>query len=127
MTTETLRQLLYTSLCTPGADIDAILHQSRHNNAVDGITGLLWYRDDRFLQILEGPASSVTAVYDRIAADSRHHTLTILSDRTVAGREFGYWSMERGSDHRDERLRERLVRRLRDAPDDIRAAFVRQD
>ncbi|WP_235525190.1 MULTISPECIES: BLUF domain-containing protein [unclassified Sphingomonas] len=124
MTNVPLRQIFYTSLCGDPIDLDDILQQSRHNNAVDGITGLLWFNDGHFLQVLEGPADSVANAYARIAADRRHHDIRILSDRSVAAREFGYWSMERGSACADTGLRQRLARRLSDAPADIRAAFA---
>ncbi len=124
MTTEALRQLLYVSTCAAGTDLDGILQQSRHNNAVDGITGLLWIHDGRFLQVLEGPETSVAETYARIAADPRHRDVRILSDRSVETREFGYWSMERGTECGDAGLRERIARRLSDAPADIRAAFA---
>lgn len=116
------RQLCYTSLCTPGVDVEDILQQSRHNNAVDGITGLLWHGDGRFLQVLEGPEASVSEAYHRIAADPRHHDLTIWSDRAVETRQFGYWSMERGGS--DAAVCSRLARRLADAPEAVRAAFA---
>lgn len=125
MTNEPLRQILYASVCGEGVDLDVILQQSRHNNAVDGITGLLWSDGGHFLQVLEGPADSVATVYARIAADPRHRDIRILSDRTVETREFGYWSMERGPACTDTALRERLARRLSDAPVDIRAVFAR--
>ncbi|MEP9402135.1 BLUF domain-containing protein [Sphingomonas sp. VNH70] len=124
MSTESLRQILYTSTSAGQADTDAILQQSRHNNAVDGITGLLWVHGGRFLQVLEGPEDSVAETYARIAADPRHHDVRILSDRPVGTREFGYWSMEHGPDCTDAGLRGRLARRLADAPGDIRDAFT---
>ncbi len=124
MSTEPLRQLLYASSCGIGVDVDRIVQQSRHNNAVDGITGLLWHDAGRFLQILEGPVSGVTATFARIAADPRHRDVRILSDRQVDAREFGYWSMEHGVHCADAAQRARLRRRLADAPTDIRTAFT---
>ncbi len=125
MTNDPLRQILYASVCGGGIDLDAILQQSRHNNAVDGITGLLWFDGGHFLQVLEGPADSVANAYARIAADPRHRDVRVLSDRQIDEREFGYWSMERGPACTDTGLRERLARRLSDAPADIRAVFAR--
>jgi len=91
-----VKQLLYISSSTPGhtpADLPRILEQSRHNNAIDGITGLLWSDGRRFLQVLEGPDESVTAAFSRIGADPRHRAIVVLSDRTVTEREFGGWGM----------------------------------
>lgn len=126
MSTAPFRQLFYMSRCAPGVDIDRIVQQSRHNNAVDGITGLLWHNDGMFLQVIEGSESSVAATYARIAEDPRHEALTILSDRPVEVREFGYWSMERaekGSADTDALLA-RLERRLTNAPAAVRQAFT---
>jgi hypothetical protein len=119
-----LRQLLYASICPRDVDFDTILHQSRHNNAVDGITGLLWYHAGRVLQVLEGPDTSVAATFARIVADPRHSDVRIVADRTIPDREFGYWSMERGTGTIDTALRERLARRLDKAPADVREAFA---
>ena len=90
-----MRQILYTSASTAegGADLSAILEQSRHNNALDGITGLLWSDRYHFIQVLEGPEISVDEAMARIGADSRHHRITVLQDRSIEEREFGYWSM----------------------------------
>lgn len=125
--TETLfRQLFYTSRSATGVDVDRILQQSRHNNAVDGITGLLWHDGTHFLQVIEGPESSVAATYARIAGDSRHSDLSILSDRTIATREFGYWSMERATRTLadGEAVLARIERRLANAPESLRHAFT---
>lgn len=93
---------------------------------MDGITGLLWHDDGLFLQVIEGPESSVATTYARIARDPRHHDLTVLSDRSVDTREFGYWSMERAArgDGETETLLARLERRLNNAPDAVRRAFT---
>jgi hypothetical protein len=126
VTTPPFRQLFYASRCAHGVDVDRIVQQSRHNNAVDGVTGLLWYQDGLFLQVIEGPESSVAATFARIATDPRHEELTILSDRPIEAREFGYWSMERaqkGSADTDALLA-RLERRLSNAPESVRQAFT---
>ncbi|MGN5373901.1 BLUF domain-containing protein [Sphingomonas hankookensis] len=122
----TYRQILYASRSEAGIDVDHILQQSRHNNAVDGITGLLWHDGDHFVQVIEGPESSIAATYARIAIDPRHHDVTILSDRPVGAREFGYWSMERaGKSMQDGAVMlARLERRLTNAPETVRQAFT---
>jgi hypothetical protein len=60
-----MRQIVYVSLSSvpdDGADISAILNQSRHNNAIDGITGLLWSDGKSYLQAIEGPRVSVIII-----------------------------------------------------------------
>lgn len=113
-----MRQFLYTSLSTSGClqvDLDGILLESRHNNALDGLTGLLWVDGDRFLQVLEGSDEAVAAAVERIRGDSRHRDIEVLVDRPTDTREFGAWSMAlryRGEsiDDLDERVRALVAR-----------------
>jgi hypothetical protein len=70
-----------------------ILRVSRENNARDEITGLLLYKERRFLQILEGPEARVCATYGRISNDTRHHEPTILLEGETKQRDFADWSM----------------------------------
>ena len=63
-----LRQIIYASERTGGREAAAdelrrILEQSRHNNAIDGVTGLLWSDGRRFMQVLEGPDESVAPTF----------------------------------------------------------------
>lgn len=91
-----LRRIIYESRAvTPRRREvqDDILAQSRRNNGVDGITGILWAVEDRYLQLLEGPPESVDLTYARIAVDARHHDVRLLSDSTEADRLFGDWAM----------------------------------
>lgn len=88
-------QLVYVSSVTPGisADADAILQVSRANNRRDGITGMLYSDNARFLQALEGPDYKVEAAILRIRKDPRHRAIVVLSRRTIEAREFGEWEM----------------------------------
>lgn len=92
-----MRQLLYISTAIPGAviDITGILASSLRNNRRDGVTGLLWTDERRFLQVLEGADDAVQAVLNRIKIDTRHRGIVVLQDRTIAVREFGAWEMAR--------------------------------
>ncbi|MBB4153856.1 hypothetical protein GGQ80_001762 [Sphingomonas jinjuensis] len=86
-------QLLYISTARGTPDISDVLAASRRNNARDDITGLLYADGVRFLQVLEGPELPVRRAFTRIAADPRHRSLVVLSDRTIDEREFGAWAM----------------------------------
>lgn len=123
-----MRQLLYISSSKPRgtrADVSGILEQSRHNNALDGVTGLLWTDGVRFLQVLEGDAESVGKTFDRISADARHAAIVVLSDKTIETREFGNWSMERVTPHEDkEHFIVRVERLLDKASPDVRGTFL---
>ena len=123
-----MRQVLYVSESVTPADqtpLTAILESSRHNNALDGITGLLWSDGVHFVQVLEGDDDAVGAALRRIEADPRHHRLRMIHDRPIVSRHFGSWSMElrRASDEPDP-FDARMRRALADAPEGIRAHFV---
>lgn len=121
-----MKQILYASISarTDGqpADVDGILQSSRHNNAIDGITGLLWTDGRRFLQVIEGDDEAVDLCFARIRADDRHRDILVLEERPTSGREFGYWAMEhrRRNDPADEhdwrvrRMLERASPRIRE-------------
>ena len=74
-------------------EILEILRVARHKNEHLCITGLLLYREGNFLQVLEGPASSVDAVLDTIERDSRHHGMIVLSHSNIEERQFSDWRM----------------------------------
>jgi len=70
-----------------------LLTVSRDNNARDGLTGMLLYRDGRFLQVLEGPTDALRSRMSTIAADSRHHDVMILLEEMTSTRRFPEWTM----------------------------------
>jgi hypothetical protein len=74
-------------------DLANLLLHSRANNARNGLTGMLLFRDGQFLQILEGPEDAVRDRYARIAADPRHHGVHKLMDTAVTERQFPQWTM----------------------------------
>ncbi len=51
-----------------GEDLRALLETCRKNNAGSGVTGMLLYRDGKFMQVLEGDEGTVRALYEGIAA-----------------------------------------------------------
>lgn len=124
-----MKQILYASVNarTGGqpADVIGILEQSRHNNALDGITGLLWTDGERFLQVLEGDDEAVDACYARIRADTRHRAIVTIVEQTVERRAFGYWAMaHKRSDALSDVHDQRVRRMMADAAEEIRAPFL---
>ncbi len=88
--------LIYVSIATVDfseAQLMEILTVSRKNNERDDLTGMLLYKDRRFMQLLEGPEAAVCATYARIAKDERHHDTTILREAWAEERDFVDWSM----------------------------------
>ena len=91
-----LVRLLYASRAaaplTP-AVLDSILEQSRANNPSAGITGVLCFSDDLFIQVLEGGRDEVCGLYNTIVRDNRHAHVCILSYEEIRERRFGGWTM----------------------------------
>ena len=91
-----MRQIIYASAATKPftrEDLVQLLKISRQRNTAAGISGMLLYHHGSFLQVLEGPAESVEALYVKIGADPRHINLLLLSRRTIQKKEFENWSM----------------------------------
>lgn len=71
----------------------ALLLQSRTDNAARGVTGMLLYGNETFLQVLEGDDSIVDDLVARISKDSRHHGIQVLSRTPVLHRQYSDWTM----------------------------------
>lgn len=91
-----LLRLVYTSTAAQPfreTALEQLLEQCRRSNAVRDITGLLLFRDGRFLQVLEGPVEAVRRLVDTIADDPRHRAMRILLETPITVRLFSDWSM----------------------------------
>jgi hypothetical protein len=91
-----LHSLVYVSAAVQGFSDEALqelLSLARHKNAQLRVTGLLLYADGNFMQCLEGTHAAVSALFEKIARDPRHHRVTTLVDEPVEQREFGDWAM----------------------------------
>ncbi len=91
-----LVRLMYASRATepvrPDA-LNAIVRESTRNNAAIGVTGVLCFSGTIFLQVLEGGRSQVSALYNRITQDQRHHDVVLLSYDEIEERSFAGWAM----------------------------------
>lgn len=81
-------------------DLVALLERSRSNNEQNGLSGLLMYCSQSFLQVLEGDAEAIENTYHRIRSDDRHKNLRMLLDATVDEALFPDWTM--GFEHIDD-------------------------
>lgn len=91
-----LTQLIYASRAKPGFgphDVEQILTVARHNNAKLGITGLLCFNGESFLQCLEGDRVAVNELYRHIIDDPRHHQVLLLRYGEIVKRDFENWAM----------------------------------
>ena len=77
-----LVRLMYVSRASDSVnqnELVAILKKSKANNVGIGVTGVLCFSAGIFLQVLEGGRSAVSALYNKIATDPRHHDVVLLS------------------------------------------------
>ena len=98
-----MRRVIYCSQASTDfapADLVELLSVSRRNNDASGVSGMLLYSSQSFLQLLEGEDSAVQATFDRIQRDQRHGKLRILFDGPVAEPLFPQWTM--GFEHADD-------------------------
>jgi hypothetical protein len=104
-----MHHIIYQSWATmpfSDAQLQELLATSHTRNALLGVTGILFYGNERFVQVLEGEKAAVQALYDRIRRDPRHGNLITYADKPVAERTFAKWAMafEPASPERFERL-----------------------
>ena len=89
-------RLVYCSKAVRLLDNDelmALLAGAREHNQRRNITGMLLYKDQSFIQLLEGPAEAVRDLYAKIQHDSRHFRIKRLLEETTDARVFEKWSM----------------------------------
>jgi hypothetical protein len=70
-----------------------ILSIARRNNQRDGISGALICRHDIYLQLVEGPADMIDALFARISRDDRHTNIQLLLEEDASERMFPAWAM----------------------------------
>ena len=89
-------ELIYTSVGRKPLTDDEVadlLEECREFNLEHNVTGLLLYDGEQFMQLLEGYAAEVEALFCRIAADSRHHSINVCSRRDLEVRNLETWAM----------------------------------
>ncbi|RYU76731.1 BLUF domain-containing protein [Hymenobacter persicinus] len=74
-------------------DLQHLLDQSRHDNARNGITGVLFYSHGNIAQLFEGEDAIADTLFARIAQDGRHSHVRKLIDKPITTRSFSDWSM----------------------------------
>lgn len=92
----TLLSITYLSLATVPLsehDLGALLVKCRANNQRMGITGMLLYYPNNFLQTLEGPESAVSELFNEIRRDLRHKSVHVLVREAIEERDFPEWTM----------------------------------
>ena len=91
-----MNALIYTSKAVDSFDSPEIydmLTDARIFNKEHRITGCLLYHQKQFIQLLEGEAKEVHKLYDKIAQDPRHESLSLLMEERMTSRIFYDWNM----------------------------------
>jgi hypothetical protein len=91
-----LFQVIYVSAASgllKPTDLPVILAQAREHNRKEGISGLLLFHEGTFVQVLEGPKSSIERQLEKISSDPRHQNIKLLFQKDVEEKEFDDWAM----------------------------------
>ncbi len=89
-------RLVYVSRSGTAVDrrlIDAIISRSKNTNPAVGVTGVLCYTGELFMQVLEGGREAVNRLYNDIARDERHREVTLIEYTEITERQFANWTM----------------------------------
>lgn len=92
-----LLRLVYVSNAAPNLslqDIYEIEKSSAKNNQASRITGILSYKENTFVQFLEGPELCLQRLLAKIKKDPRHKNIDILRKRYIQQRQFKHWHMK---------------------------------
>ncbi|EIC21424.1 phosphate-starvation-inducible PsiE family protein [Thiorhodovibrio frisius] len=89
-------QLVYISAATAPMskqDLKDLLQYCRQHNPQIGVTGMLFYGNGTFLQVLEGEEQVIDELLDTIEQDPRHTGLQVIQRKAITEREYADWSM----------------------------------
>ncbi len=67
-------------------ELPEIYQKSRRNNAANGISGLLSFTSNQYIQLIEGKVKDVDRLFDKIQADSRHTNVQVLAETNISKR-----------------------------------------
>ena len=100
-------------------DIDDVLAdivtRSKINNLEFDITGLLFYHNGRFIQVLEGDRDSLEGLMSILEKDGRHQNIQRIVDQTIKKRAFKEWNMDSLNLSEDATIDPDELIRIRDA------------
>ena len=86
----------YISKATQDMGVLALMRltdQAAQLNQKLGLSGVLFYENQHFGQILEGPRAEVTKIWEKIQQDPRHHKVRLLKIEEIKERSFPAWSI----------------------------------
>jgi hypothetical protein len=91
-----LIELSYISKATQDMGLSSLIHLfdvSLKWNDDHGLTGVLFYENQFFSQIIEGRRSDVQMIWEKIQKDYRHHVVRQLAFNGIQERAFPNWGI----------------------------------
>lgn len=91
-----LISISYISKATQDMGVLALMRltdQAAQRNQRLGLSGVLFYENQHFGQILEGPRLEVMGLWEKIQKDPRHQKVRLLKLEDIETRSFAAWSM----------------------------------
>lgn len=91
-----LGRVVYASAAVPGfsqADLQKVLQTAREHNGEVGVTGVLLFAENSFLQVLEGDPEVLDRLLVSIREDPRHERIVLLLRQPITERSFADWTM----------------------------------
>jgi hypothetical protein len=90
-------QLIYRSRATRAfsqSELDHLLAKARKTNVENNITGILFYGNGYFIQVLEGDENIVNDLYYKlILSDPRHYLAQVIFTQKLEKRSYPSWTM----------------------------------
>jgi hypothetical protein len=93
-------------------DLSAITSVAKSENAKRDISGVLFFYEGKFLQIIEGNQFLLQQLMENIKADKRHENVEILINTTVEHRGFESWNMDYFNFSNDKKFSRENLRKL---------------
>ena len=96
MSQSPLISVSYISKATQEMGVLALMRltdQAAQLNQKLGLSGVPFYENQHFGQILEGPRAEVTKIWEKIQQDPRHHKVRLLKIEEIKERSFPAWSI----------------------------------
>lgn len=92
-----IQAIAYSSQAVQGLtldDVERLTADSAAFNHQCGVTGVLLFDGQRFMQYIEGPDECIDQVYARILGSRRHLEIMELGRGMISARRFPDWSMQ---------------------------------
>ena len=76
------------------SDLLDICAKSKKKNPSRGVTGVLFYQNGNFMQLIEGERDELEDLMAIVGKDARHMNVTRLIDEVIEERGFAEWNMD---------------------------------